>query len=543
MERRTSGGKAYPLFRPSARNLALALGAASGTVLSAAAAYLLGAIVDALASGGLTLGDIAARLAAFLGVSLAAALAKFALDDWLPLRANLRSEVDASDEAIDQLLAMPQRAFERHDAGHFLNVVNGAAFGYGAMAVYLNVNAVGYAIAVAALLGCAGAIDLVLVPVFLCGLVVYFAVNWVPMHSAGRLLMEMMPAREAWQEEARRLVEEKRAANACGAEGFYERRFEGCTNEYRAFLRRHRLADTAQTTLPAAVSPALQVVVLAVCVALWVAGQVSLGAVVAAWQLFSLLQTPMAGICSFVSFYVANRPNLALLREHAEEAAEPSGFEALATGEKDLVVRVEGALWATPERGEGGRRLWAGEFEVRPGELVVVKGANGSGKSRLLDLVRGLSDPADLDGRLELAPGMLDAAYLTYPMPVVSGTLEDNLLGGAADPEVARVLDLGDLPERAITDQPLNLSLGERQKLGLLRALSRPEPVVLLDEPLTNLDAEVRGRLCAYLAGLRGRRAVVAIMHSDDLDAAADRIYEIRDGRLDRVCQLGTVPN
>ena len=279
-------------------------------------------------------------LAAFLGVSLAAALAKFALDDWLPLRANLRAEVDASDEAIDQLLAMPQRAFERHDAGHFLNVVNGAAFGYGAMAVYLDVNAVGYAIAVAALLGCAAAIDLVLVPVFLCGLVVYFAVNWVPMHSAGRLLMEMMPAREAWQEEARRLVEEKRAANAGGAEGFYERRFEGCTNAYRAFLRRHRLADTVQTTLPAAVSPALQVVVLAVCAALWAAGQVSLGSVVAAWQLFSLLQTPMAGICTFVSFYVANRPNLALLREHAEEAAEPSGFEALATGEKDLVARV-----------------------------------------------------------------------------------------------------------------------------------------------------------------------------------------------------------
>lgn len=51
MARRTSGGKAYPLFRPSARNFALALGVASGTVLSAGAAYLLGAIVDGLASG------------------------------------------------------------------------------------------------------------------------------------------------------------------------------------------------------------------------------------------------------------------------------------------------------------------------------------------------------------------------------------------------------------------------------------------------------------------------------------------------------------
>ena len=535
MTRRTSGGKAYPLFRPSVRNLVLALGVASGTVLSAGAAYLLGAIVDGLASGGLTLGEIAARLVAFLGVSLATGVANFVLNGWLPLKANLRAEVDASDEAIDQLLAMPQRAFERHDAGHYLNVVNTAAFGYGSMSVYLNVNVVGCAIATVALLGFAAAIDVLLVPVFLLGLVVYFAVNWVPMHSAGSLLMKMMPAREAWQEEVRRLVEEKRVANAGGAEGFYLRRFEKSTNVFRAFLRRHRLVDATQTSLPAAVSPALQVAALAACAGLWATDVMTLGSVVAAWQLFSLLQSPMADICSLVSFYVAYRPNLALLRVHADEAGEPSGFESLVTGEKDLVTRVNGTLWATSERGGDGKELWAGELDVRSGELVVVKGANGSGKSRLLDLVRGLSDPDDFDGEAALSSDALRAAYLTYPVPVVSGTLKDNLLGNAADPEVARVLDLGDLPERAITDQPLNLSLGERQKLGLLRALSRPEPVVLLDEPLANLDAGVRERLCVYLAGLRGRKTVVAIMHSYDLDAAADRIYEVRDGRLARV--------
>ena len=535
MKRTTSAEKAYPLFRPSARNLALALGVASGTVLSAGAAYLMGAIVDGLASGGLTHGEIVVRLAAFLGASLAAGVANFALNGWLPLRANLRAEVDASDEAIDQLLAMPQRAFERHDAGHFLNVVNAAAFGYGSMSVYLNVNVVGCVIAVAVLLGCAAAIDALLVPVFLCGLIVYFVVNWGPMHSAGRLLMKMMPARESWQEEVRRLVEEKRVANACGVEGFYLRRIEERASVYRAFLRRHRLADTVETTLPAAISPVLQVAALAACVALWAAGGMTLGSVVAAWQIFSLLQSPMADICSLVSFYVAMRPNLALLREHAGEAEEASGYEPLTMGEKGLVACVDGTLWATPARGDDGKELWAGEFEVRSGELVVVKGTNGSGKSRLLDLVRGLSDPADLDGDAVLSGDVLRAAYLTYPVPVVPGTLEDNLLGSTKDPEAARVLDLGDLPERAITDQPLNLSLGERQKLGLLRALSRPEPVVLLDEPLANLDEATSARLCNYLAGQRGRRTIIAIMHSGDLDATADRVYEIRDGRLSRV--------
>lgn len=59
--------------------------------------------------------------------------------------------------------------------------------------------------------------------------------------------------------------------------------------------------------------------------------------------------------------------------------------------------------------------------------------------------------------------------------------------------------------------------------------------MALLDEPLANLDAATAARLCAYLAGLRGQRTVVAVMHSGDLDAAADRIYEVRDGRLARV--------
>ena len=101
--------------------------------------------------------------------------------------------------------------------------------------------------------------------------------------------------------------------------------------------------------------------------------------------------------------------------------------------------------------------------------------------------------------------------------------------------EVARVLDVSGFAEKEIDGSTINLSLGERQKLGLLRALSRPEPVVLLDEPLTNLDAATSARLCDYLAGLRGRRTVVAIMHSDDLDAAADQVLRIEGGRLERV--------
>ena len=346
MARRTMGspgGRPYPLFAPTPRTLALSCGVALGTILAAGAAYLLGGIVDGVASGGLAPDEVAVRLAAFLGVSVASELARFALDDWLPLKENLRREVDASEQAVDQVLAMSQRTFERHDAGHHLNIVNAAAFGYGSMSVYLTVNVVGCAIALMALLACAAAVDVMLVPLFLGCLALYFVVNWGPARSAGRLLMQSMPAKEAWQEEVRRLVEEKRVVNAVGAEGFYLRRLTGRVDEYRRFRRRQTLADTVQTTLPSAVSPVLQVVVLAVCAGLCAAGSLTLGTVVATWQLFSLVQAPMADICSLVSFYVATRPNLVLLRGLAAEAAEPSGFEGLA-GEEGVRTINEGAL-------------------------------------------------------------------------------------------------------------------------------------------------------------------------------------------------------
>ena len=344
---------------------------------------------------------------------------------------------------------------------------------------------------------------------------------------------------DAWLGESKRIAENKRAVNAAGAEGYFSVRYRERSEAFLRTVTRYRLLELLISSLPALLSCALAAAMMGA--AAWrcaVRRGAGVGQVLVAYSLAQLVQAPLTAI-------VAARG--AGSRQHAARRAPARGG-----GVCGGALRLRGARDDGREGPGGARgRHPLGDARARRGRQAPLgggaracvlasswwsAGANGTGKSRLLDFLRGLSDPADLDGRAGACARRCSGPPASPTRcPSSAGDLAYNLLGAAADPEVARVLDLGDLPGRAITDQPLNLSLGERQKLGLLRALSRQEPVTLLDEPLANLDAATSARLCDYLAGRRGQRTVVAIMHSDDLDAAADRIYEICDGRLARV--------
>ncbi|MBM6774759.1 ABC transporter transmembrane domain-containing protein [Olsenella profusa] len=317
----------FPVFELRGAYLALALGASLGTLLSAASALVAGSLVSDVASGELDAAAAAPVLLAYLALSLSAQLATFALAGWLPERANLRREVDSSARAIELVLAMPQRAFARHDAGHYLNLVNLASFAHGAIVVAMSAYVPGAVLSLAVLLAMAALEDPALAVVLAACAPAYVIIVWAPSHVANRLQTQMMPPREAWLDEGRRVVEERRAAVAAGAEGFYEHRYQERTEKYRRFRRGYLLADTLSNELPYA--SGLLVQALAVVVCALVAGGAGAGTLVVAWQLAGLLALPMSYLCQAQSIYAANRVNIDLLRALEREAAEPSGFERL----------------------------------------------------------------------------------------------------------------------------------------------------------------------------------------------------------------------
>jgi ATP-binding cassette, subfamily C, bacterial CydCD len=183
----------------------------------------------------------------------------------------------------------------------------------------------------------------------------------------------------------------------------------------------------------------------------------------------------------------------------------------------------------------------------RPGEVVVVSGPNGSGKSTLLALLLGLAKPtrgtisigatdlASLDCRvfrrqvayLPQRPFLPDRSTAGEAMRLLAPDAEDAVL----EQSLRRVKLWSVLSERA-PRRPLDarvssLSAGERQRLALARVLARRAPIMLLDEPDANLDAEGLELLVALSAELAPGRCIVIAAHSPRLVASADRIVSL----------------
>ena len=195
------------------------------------------------------------------------------------------------------------------------------------------------------------------------------------------------------------------------------------------------------------------------------------------------------------------------------------------------------------------------DAEVGSGERVAVMGRSGSGKSTLLNLVSGI-DRADggavhVNGLEVTALGepaltLFRRAHIGFVyqffnlIPTldvaenVRLVLELNGMRGRA----ARERSLAALAEVGLRDRAHSaidtLSGGEQQRVAIARALVHAPPLLLADEPTGNLDdATAREVLPALLALTRERgTTVVMVTHDEALAAAADRVLELRDGRL-----------
>ncbi|RKT07182.1 thiamine transport system ATP-binding protein [Streptomyces sp. 3211.6] len=215
------------------------------------------------------------------------------------------------------------------------------------------------------------------------------------------------------------------------------------------------------------------------------------------------------------------------------------------------LLRLEGVTVRFGDRAV----LDAVDLEVAEHETVCVLGPSGSGKSTLLRVVAGLQRPSA--GRVLLGGadqagvpvhrrgvGLMFQDHQLFPHRDVGGNVAFGLrVRRSAKPEyeerVARLLDLVGLPgaqRRAVA----SLSGGEQQRVALARALAPSPRLLMLDEPLGQLDRGLRERLVVELQGLFSRlgTTVLAVTHDQgEAFALADRVVVMRDGRI---AQAGT---
>jgi multiple sugar transport system ATP-binding protein len=195
------------------------------------------------------------------------------------------------------------------------------------------------------------------------------------------------------------------------------------------------------------------------------------------------------------------------------------------------------------------------DLSVGNGECVALLGPSGCGKSTALRLIAGLDQPdsgsISIDGaEMVDVPaedrriGMVFQSYALFPHLSVRENLELGLRmrgshGAVRDQRIKTILEVLQLSQQA-HQRPAQLSGGQRQRVALARALLRDPLVYLLDEPMSNLDAQLREELRPELKRLMlgGSQPVVYVTHDQqEAMALADRIAVMRHGRIE---QIGT---
>jgi ABC-type multidrug transport system fused ATPase/permease subunit len=203
-----------------------------------------------------------------------------------------------------------------------------------------------------------------------------------------------------------------------------------------------------------------------------------------------------------------------------------------------------------PERAEPA--LDRCSLEVAPGEVVALAGPSGCGKSTLLAVLLGFVRPDEgrvLVGGIDLAAADLDAwrrhvAWVPQRPVLFAGTIAANIRLGAlaasdeAVREAARlahaaafVETLPDGYETVLGDGGAGVSAGQRQRIALARAFLRDAPILLLDEPTSNLDGDAEDEVLDAIRRLATGRTVVLVAHRPSLLAMADRVVELQPAR------------
>ncbi len=186
-------------------------------------------------------------------------------------------------------------------------------------------------------------------------------------------------------------------------------------------------------------------------------------------------------------------------------------------------------------------------LDILPGQTLVITGPSGAGKSTLLNLMLGMLKPtsgrvyiqtsAELFQMEEVRSHLLNmVGYVGPESFIIAGSFRDNILYGCGrvcdDEEIklaiyqsgcSYIFDFPSGLNHQLTEQGEGLSAGQKQRLGLARALLRRPRVLILDEATANLDKETEVALVDTLTKLKSEMTIVAVTHREELLRIADK--------------------
>ncbi|MGM0683070.1 MAG: ABC transporter ATP-binding protein, partial [Halobacteriota archaeon] len=199
-------------------------------------------------------------------------------------------------------------------------------------------------------------------------------------------------------------------------------------------------------------------------------------------------------------------------------------------------------------------------LRVREGEFFTLVGPSGCGKTTTLRLIAGFEEPTAGTVRFfgesvagvppeDRDVGVVFQNYALFPHMTVGENVAYGLNfadppgGVTRDERVAELLELVDLPDAADRD-PESLSGGQQQRVAMARALAPGPDVLLLDEPMSALDAQLRERLRVQVRTIQSELGITTVYVTHDQEEAlaiSDRVAVMRDGAPEQIAPPRTV--
>ncbi len=277
-------------------------------------------------------------------------------------------------------------------------------------------------------------------------------------------------------------------------------------------------------------------------------GVTSIGDIISFYAGFALLRSPLSSGSGAIPTIIEGRQAMARLYARLDEI-EPQAY----TGTERVILR--GSIEFDDVSMCYGDKQVLDRVSVvlQPGTTTAIIGANGSGKSSIINVLLGLYQPSAGTVRAEgVDYRSLDLEHLLQQVGVVPqvpfffpGTIRENLLYGSENTKpdaVQRALTMSHAWEfvqrldggldAELSDDALTLSGGQRQRLALARALVREPAMLVLDEPTNHLDHATVEQLLAVLATLEPRPAVLVVTHDTGFLRHVDQVIRMESGRV-----------
>ena len=192
-------------------------------------------------------------------------------------------------------------------------------------------------------------------------------------------------------------------------------------------------------------------------------------------------------------------------------------------------------------------------LSVKKSEILGIHGRSGSGKSTLLKLLMRFYDPKS--GRIKINGETLpnintrslrdNMAYITQQTYIFNETIEENIRLARRDATLEEIMEAAkkasihdfilSLPEgyqTKMTELGGNLSDGEKQRIGIARAFLHNAPIILLDEPTSNLDSLNEAMILKSLLNVKAEKLIILVSHRQSTMAICDQVIGIENGRM-----------